>query len=72
MRVLIGVVGVFDDPDNEELQEEFPFVAQMDGLLLWDNERSLVMLTNTDMLASGTLEESLVCVARSADELLRP
>jgi hypothetical protein len=67
---LIGIAGVFDDPNDEQLQDEFPYLAQMDGLLLWDNDESAVMMMDTDVGGGDSLEDSLVCVARNAEALL--
>ncbi|MBL4634896.1 MAG: hypothetical protein JKY56_13575 [Kofleriaceae bacterium] len=66
----IGIAGVFDDPDDEQLQDSFPYVAQMDGVLLWDNERCCVMLMDTDMSSDDGFEEALICVADSPEALL--
>jgi|GEM_PF-1975684 len=67
--VLVGVLGVFDDPDDEDLAEGFPYLAQLDGLLLWDDEMSAFALLGTDVDTSRTLEENLVLVARNVDAL---
>ena len=66
---LVAVLGVFDDPDEEDLSDGFPYLAQLDGLLLWDDEMSAFALLGTDVDTSRSLEENLVLVARNVDAL---
>lgn len=68
--VLIGVTGVFDDPDAESLDEAFPHVAQLDGLLLWDTEESAVFMMETELDTSRSLEENLARVADDVPSLM--
>ena len=67
---LIGVLGVFDDPDDEQLGDAFPFVAQLDGLLLWDAESSSFKLMDGELDSSArSFEEALTAVAPSLEAL---
>ncbi len=67
---LVAVLGVFDDPNSEELGEAFPYVAQMDGLVLWDGELGKALLLDGDSPIGEDLGASLPCVAASAEELV--
>ena len=70
LKRILAPEDIFDDPNDEQLQDEFPYLAQMDGLLLWDNDESAVMMMDTDVGGGDSLEDSLVCVARNAEALL--
>ncbi len=67
---LVAVLGVFDDPDSEELLEAFPYVAQMDGLVLWDRERSCALLMDGDMQGHDDFENGFLTLAESAESFL--